>query len=68
MKALAITTGGAFIPAAVCAQIRHPLMSDLAEMRRVDGVVVPPEYIEAVQTIDNIGAAFEARRARKGFV
>jgi hypothetical protein len=64
MKAVAITAEGAFIPASACALIRRVLMADLGKCRR-DCIPVAPEIVEAVQTIDNIGAAFEARRASK---
>ena len=66
-KPLFVPGAGAFIPASVSAQIRHPLQRDLAEMKRVDGVVVPLEYVEAVEMIDNIGAVFVAKSAPRRF-
>jgi hypothetical protein len=61
MKTLPITTEGAVVPANVCAAIRHPLMADLEKCRR-DRVPVAPEYVEAVETIDAIGAWWENKK------
>ena len=61
MKAVAITAEGAFIPADICAAIRQPLMRDLAQCRR-DQIAVAPEIVDAVKTIDNVGASFENQR------
>jgi hypothetical protein len=60
MRALAITTESAVIPASVCAAIRHPLVADLAKCRR-DHVPVAPEIVDAVEMIDNVGAWWENR-------
>ena len=57
---LPITEPGVFLPARVCARLRHPLLRDLAAARR-DGVVVAPEIEDAVALIDNVGAWFEAK-------
>jgi hypothetical protein len=61
MKTLPITTEGAVVPANICAAIRHPLMADLEKCRR-DRVPVAPEYVEAVETIDAIGAWWENKK------
>jgi len=62
MTSLAIPEGGGvFLPAAVCARIRHPLLRDLREAQR-EQVAVAPEIVAAVQTIDAVGARFQERR------
>ncbi len=61
MTAVAITSEGAFIPADVCAAIRHPLQRDLAAARR-DGTLVAPEIVAAIELIDNVGAWFENKK------
>jgi hypothetical protein len=61
MTAVAITTSGAFIPAAACARIRHPLMRDLAAAQR-DRISVDPEIVATIEMIDNVGAAWENKK------
>jgi len=53
--------GGVFLPAAVCARIRHPLLRDLREAQR-EQVAVAPEIVDAIGVIDAVGAAFSNRR------
>ncbi len=59
--ALAITTQGAFIPAAVCAAIRHPLQRDLLAARR-DRADVDPEIVAAIEMIDASGPGGRTKR------
>jgi hypothetical protein len=53
--------GGVFLPAAVCARIRHPLMRDLQAALR-EQAAVAPEIVDAIGVIDAAGAAFSNRR------
>jgi hypothetical protein len=55
VTAVAITEPGAFIPASVCASIRHGLIRDLDRALR-EQARVPADVEDAIRLIDNVGA------------
>jgi hypothetical protein len=63
-SSVAITSEGVFLPADVCARIRHPLLRDLAEARR-DGAVVAAEIVDAIGLVDTVGAWWDQKNVAK---
>jgi len=55
---VAITLEGVFLPAKVCAALRHPLQRDLQAALR-EQAAVAPEIVAAVELIDAVGAWWE---------
>jgi hypothetical protein len=66
MTAVAITSPGAFIPASVCAAIRHGLRRDLeAALRNRESV--SDEIVATVELVESIGAWWDNKRVSSGF-
>jgi len=59
-RSAAITGPGVFVPASVCAAIRHRLVRDLEAAQR-DCIPVAPDVADAIALLDAVGAAWDVR-------